>query len=118
MKYLELGSKKIELDDEGFMVSLDDWDEDVAAKLAQEEGVGALSEDKLQIVRFLRDYYRKFSNFPLLGYVCKKVHQSRECISKTFIDPMKAWKVAGLPKPHNVFFVNHDGQHFRANPFY
>lgn len=118
MSYLQCAHKKIELDADGFLVDTEEWDEEIAAMLAAKEGIGNMSEDKLQIVRFLRSYYQKFSSFPLLGYVCKKIGQSRQCIDKTFVDPMKAWKVAGLPKPANVFFYNHDGKHFRANPFW
>jgi tRNA 2-thiouridine synthesizing protein E len=27
------------------------------------------------------------------------VHQDNECLYEQFIDPLKAWKIAGLPKP-------------------
>jgi hypothetical protein len=31
---------------------------------------------------------------------------------------MKAWKIAGLPKPPEVFFTSFDGKNYFANPFY
>jgi tRNA 2-thiouridine synthesizing protein E len=51
--------------------------------------------------------------------VCKHIHAaSRSCVTDEFVDPMKAWKIAGLPKPPQVFFTSFDGKHFAANPFY
>jgi hypothetical protein len=31
---------------------------------------------------------------------------------------MKAWKIAGLPKPQNIFFTSFDKKKFIRNPFY
>ncbi len=108
-----LNDKKIAVDAEGFLANIDDWTEDVAYGLAEREGVKDLSSDKLEIVRFMREYYKKFHAFPILNYVCKNIHQPRECVSEKFIDPMKAWKIAGLPHPDGINFVALDGKHFR-----
>jgi hypothetical protein len=32
-------------------------------------------------------------------FVCKNVHQPSNCVAEQFIDPVKAWKIAGLPNP-------------------
>ena len=108
----------IKVDGDGFLVNSEDWNETVAEHLAVREGLDDLSEDKLTIVRFMRDYYKKFTSFPILSYVCKHINRSKDCVAREFVDPMKAWKIAGLPKPPGVFFVSFDGEHFRPNPFY
>ena len=90
---------KIIVDDDGFLVNLEDWSETVASALAAQEGVGELSEDKLDILKFMREYYRKYNFFPIVRFVCKNVHQPRNCVTEQFIDPVKAWKIAGLPNP-------------------
>jgi TusE/DsrC/DsvC family sulfur relay protein len=109
----------IEVDEEGFLTRSEEWNEDVAKTLAAREGVGELGPTKLDILRFLREYYRKFASFPILGKVCREVQaQSRRCVTDEFVDPMKAWKIAGLPKPPQVFFTSFDGKTFAANPFY
>lgn len=119
MSTIECGKKTVEVDQEGFLSKPDDWDEEVATVLAEREGIRELNREKLDILLFLRDYYRKFSSFPILGYVCKKIHAaSRHCITDEFVDPMKAWKIAGLPKPPQIFFTSFDGKTFAANPFY
>ena len=106
------GKKNIEVDRDGFLGNLEDWDEDVARAMAKEEGLDELGPFKLEILMFLREYYKKFSSFPILSYVCKKTHAtSRNCITDEFVDPIKAWKIAGLPKPPQVFFTSFDGKH-------
>ena len=97
-----------EIDEEGFLADPDDWNEEKARILARREGIGDLTEEKLAIVKFLRDYYHKFTAFPILNYVCKNLQQSRGCVNEEFIDPMKAWKIAGLPKQEGIHFVSVD----------
>ena len=97
-----------EIDDDGFLADTDDWNEEAARILARREGIDELKEEQLAIVEFLRDYYNKFAAFPILNYVCKNLKQERDCINEEFINPMKAWKIAGLPKPEGIHFVSVD----------
>jgi len=99
MPLIEQEGLKIAVDDEGFLVRLEDWTESVARVLAAREGVTDLPEDKLDILKFLRDYYRKHHFFPIVRFVCKNLHQPGNCVTEQFIDPVKAWKIAGLPNP-------------------
>jgi len=103
--------QKINIDDEGFLTNYEDWNEEVAKILAKEEEIEELTDDKMAIVKFLREYYKKFNAFPILNYVCKNIHQPRNCVSEEFINPMKAWKIAGLPKPDGIHFVSVDDAH-------
>lgn len=100
------------IDDEGYLLNTDDWNENVARVLAKREGIVEISDDMLEIVKFLRQYFQKHKSFPILNYVCKNIHQPRECVSEQFINPMKAWKIAGLPKLDGIHFVSLDGKHY------
>ncbi len=111
-------TNKINVDENGFLKEPEDWNEDVARILAKREGVGCIKGTKMEIIHFLRGYHKKFSSFPILGYVCKKLGKSRHCMNEEFVDPMKAWKIAGLPKPPGIFFHSFDGKHYFPNPFY
>lgn len=43
-----------------------------------------------------------FTAFPILSSVCKCTEQSGSCIINEFINPMKAWRITGLPKLDGV----------------
>ena len=100
MPVITYSGLKINVDDEGFLENPDDWNEKVACALAENEGVEELTSDRMEIISFLRDHYKKYNFFPLLGSICKNVHQPKDCIVERFMDPLTAWKVAGLPKPN------------------
>lgn len=102
MQVIEYEGQRIELDDEGYLINLDAWNEAVAFAIAEREGIDRLTSDQMEILRFIRYYYRKFHFFPILNAVCKNVHQKRDCVKEGFISPIKAWKVAGLPMPDEV----------------
>ncbi|MDI6816115.1 MAG: TusE/DsrC/DsvC family sulfur relay protein [Actinomycetota bacterium] len=89
----------VDLDEEGYLIDYHQWDEAIAHALAEKEGVGELTPDRMEIIKFMRTYYEKYNYYPILRHVCKNVHQEKECINEEFIDPLKAVKIAGLPQP-------------------
>ena len=99
MQIIDYKGKKVTLDDEGYLLNFNDWSEDVACALARNEGVEELTKDKMDIIKFLREYYKEYNFFPILRAVCKNVHQPKNCITENFMNPVKAWKIAGLPNP-------------------
>ena len=99
MAIIEYGSLKIKLDNDGYLENFEDWNEKTACGIADQEGVEELSKERMEVIRFMRDYYKQFSSFPILGSVCRNVHQPHDCVNEDFVDPLKAWKIAGLPKP-------------------
>lgn len=102
MPVIEYEGLKIHLDEEGFLENFDDWNEKVACAVAEKEGVSKtcpLTNEKMEILKFMREYYKKFGSFPIPRAVCRNVHQPEECTYEEFPDPITAWKIAGLPKP-------------------
>jgi tRNA 2-thiouridine synthesizing protein E len=102
MPTIEYRGKKIEVDEEGYLVNHKDWNEDVACALAEREGVAQqfpLTTEQLEILRFLRHYYERFGSFPVVRAVCRNVKKPKDCQYEHFPDPIKAWKIAGLPRP-------------------
>jgi TusE/DsrC/DsvC family sulfur relay protein len=100
MPVLEFGGQRINLDDEGYLENPDDWNEKVACALAEKEGVEELTKDRMDIIKFLRDHYKKYNFFPVLGTICKNVHQPKGCTNELFMEPLIAWKISGLPRPN------------------
>ena len=103
----ELNGKSYETDEEGYLVNLGDWNEDVAQYLAQQEGV-ALTENHWEVINFLRDYYNEFQIAPAVRVLTKAIGKQfgeEKGNSKYLYElfpygPAKqACKIAGLPKP-------------------
>jgi TusE/DsrC/DsvC family sulfur relay protein len=105
MPTIEFSGTTIKVDDEGYLINFDDWDENVACELAKREEVEYLAKDRMDILEFMRGYYKNFNSFPILDAVCKNVHQPKNCTYERFPDPIKAWKIAGLPKPTTEVFA-------------
>jgi tRNA 2-thiouridine synthesizing protein E len=112
MGTIECEGKKLGRDEAGFLLHEEEWNEEVAEILAAEEGLTDFGGEKKAIVRYMRDYYHANKAFPILQSVCRKVSQKPQCVKDEFIDPMKAWKIAGLPKPDNIDFVTVDGTNY------
>ena len=102
MPVIDVEGKKIELSDDGFLVNYDDWNEKVACALADKEGVSKtcpLSDDKMEMLKFIRENYKVRNAFPIPTAICRNLHQPSKCVVEKFLEPSKAWKIAGLPKP-------------------
>ena len=95
----EEAKEKFSVDSDGFLVDPENWTEEAAAVLAAQEGIEGLTEERLDILRFLRAYYGKYRFFPIIRFVCRNVGQPQDCLFEQFIDPVEAWKIAGLPNP-------------------
>jgi len=92
---------KITVDEEGYLVNFDDWTEKVACALAEREGVEKtcpMNKEQLEILQFIRDYYKKFNSVPIVRAVCTNVHQPKACEYIQFPDPITTCKIAGIPK--------------------
>ncbi|MBK6742132.1 MAG: TusE/DsrC/DsvC family sulfur relay protein [Hydrogenophilales bacterium] len=107
MPMIEHGGKSFEVDEEGYLVNLADWDENVAAYLAQEEKV-EMSQSHWEVVNFLREYYGEYQIAPAIRVLTKAVAKklgpdkgNNKYLYELFpYGPAKqACKIAGLPKP-------------------
>ncbi len=99
MGVLQSEKRIVEVDDEGYLINADDWDENLARMLAAREGVEDLDEKDINMLKFIRWYYRTFDFFPIINAICKNVHEAKDCVNERFINPLIAWKLAGLPHP-------------------
>ena len=99
MPVLKVKQRTINVDDEGYLVNLDDWDEEVARALAAKADVGALTPESSAMLKFIRDHYRVYNFFPIVNSICRNIHAPKNCVSEKFFNPLIAWKIAGLPHP-------------------
>lgn len=99
----------LNVDAEGFLISLGDWTPEIAEKLAQQELV-TLTDSHWQIVHMLRAYYQNFDHAPAMRPLIKYLekHLGKDKANSIYLltlfpgSPAKlAAKIAGLPKPPN-----------------
>lgn len=101
MPEINVNGTAFEVDEDGFLVNLGDWTEEMAAFLAKEEGVEELSEDHWKLINYLRGYFKDYGIAPMVRKMTKESGYSLKEIYDLFPSgPAKgACKVAGLPKP-------------------
>jgi dissimilatory sulfite reductase related protein len=99
---IEINGKKLELNEEGFLVDPTQWNRDVAALLAMsEEGLESLSDEHWAVIDFIRNHYNETNLAPMVRSICKTTGFQLRRIYELFPSgPAKgACKIAGLPKP-------------------
>ena len=102
MPVIEVKDKKIEQNEEGFLLHPGEWDKDVAVLLAKlEEGIDSLTEEHWAVVNFIRNHYLENNLAPMVRKICQTTGFTLRHIYELFPSgPAKgACKVAGLPKP-------------------
>lgn len=104
---LEINGKTIELTETGYLVDLNDWDKDVAQRLATEDGIGELTEQHWDVLNYLREeYINNNGNQPMERAILKAMAEkwdNKKLSSKDLYNlfpraPSKqGLKIAGLP---------------------
>ena len=102
MPEIEAKGQTIQLNEEGFLLSPEEWSEDIALALAKsEEGLDSLTAEHWSVIHYIREYYEEKKLAPMVRKVCKGSGLSLTRIFELFPSgPAKgACKLAGLPKP-------------------
>jgi dissimilatory sulfite reductase related protein len=91
----------VELNEEGFLVHPDQWNENIAVELARREGIDPLTERHWQIIHFMRDEYQAKGTGPTVRVLGKTSGVPIKELYRLFPKgPAKlAAKIAGIPKP-------------------
>ena len=96
-------SRRIQFDENGFLVKPKSWNEDVAELIAYKQGLNNISETHWNIIYSVRNLYAQNNTVPMVGQICSDLKLSLRQIYKLFPEgPVKGLlKIAGLPKPEN-----------------
>jgi TusE/DsrC/DsvC family sulfur relay protein len=100
MATIEILGKQIEVDADGNLVNLDDWNEEIAVELAKQEGI-ELTDRHLAVINYMRDVYNKQGFAPSIRKLTKESGVNTKELYALFPGgpAKKAAKIAGLPKP-------------------
>lgn len=106
---LPLENASVPTDDEGYLENLNDWQPEIAALIAKNEGL-TLSPEHWEIITLLRQFYQEFELSPAMRPLIKYIglQLGKEKARSIYLmqlfgeSPAKmASKIAGLPKPTN-----------------
>ncbi|MBF0093682.1 MAG: TusE/DsrC/DsvC family sulfur relay protein [Alphaproteobacteria bacterium] len=107
MPAYELNGKTYEHDEEGYLLDVNQWNEELAAILAKGENL-PLTSEHWEVIGFLREYYNEYQIAPAVRVLTKAIAKkfgpdkgNNKYLYELFpYGPGKqACKIAGLPKP-------------------
>ena len=97
----EILGKSLAIDADGNLVNLADWNEEIAAALAKEEGIEALNEKHWQVINYMRKMFTETGDAPSIRKLTKESGVDTKELYALFPKgpAKKAARIAGLPKP-------------------
>lgn len=90
----------LNFDSDGFLASADDWTEEIANVLANEEGI-VLTDRHWIVINFVRDEFAKNGDAPTMRRITKTTDVNTKELYALFPKgpAKKAARIAGLKKP-------------------
>ena len=91
----------IDINDEGFMTDPDQWSKEIAAEIAQEEGIQELSENHWKVIEFCRQSATENGSAPTLRQITTGTGISTKELFALYPKgpAKKVARISGLGKP-------------------
>jgi dissimilatory sulfite reductase related protein len=101
METVEIVGRKLELDTDGHLKNLNDWDKEVAREFAKLEGIIELTERHWLVIDYMRKEFTEKGDAPSIRKLTKESGVDTKELYALFPKgpAKKAAKIAGLPKP-------------------
>lgn len=95
-----IAGTEVDVNEEGYLTDMSQWNEAVAAAIAAEEDVPALSEAHMKVVKYLRQQQAAGASLTIRGMGKSGVVTIKELYDLFPGGPLKkSSKIAGIPKP-------------------
>ncbi len=107
MSSIEVNGKQFEVDEEGYLANLSEWEPAIGEAMALAEDQ-PLTDEHWDIINFLREYYEEYQIAPAVRVLTKAVGKrlGKEKGNSKYLYELfpygpgkQACKYAGLPKP-------------------
>jgi tRNA 2-thiouridine synthesizing protein E len=97
----EILGKSLEIDADGNLRNLSDWNEDIAKELAKEEEINDLTDRHWAVINYMRKEFQEKGDAPSIRKLTKESGVDTKELYALFPKgpAKKAAKIAGLPKP-------------------
>ncbi len=101
MSTVTLAGSPVEVDAEGYLLDAEQWNEQMAAEMARDNGIDRLTDRHWQVINFMRKTYMETGSAPSIRSLGKTsgvpIKELYELFPK---GPAKlAAKIGGIPKP-------------------
>ncbi len=95
-----IAGKEVDVNEEGYLTDMSQWNEAIAAVIAQEEGIGALTDAHNKVIAYLRQQQAAGAALTIRSLGKSGVVTTKELYDLFPGGPLKkASKIAGIPKP-------------------
>jgi TusE/DsrC/DsvC family sulfur relay protein len=95
-----IAGTEVDVNEEGYLTNMSQWNEQIAAAIAAEEGITPLTDSHLKVIRFLRDQQSKGAALTIRSLGKSGVVTTKELYELFPGGPLKkSSKIAGIPKP-------------------
>ena len=95
-----IAGTEVDVNEEGYLTDMSQWNEAIAAAIAVEEGIGALTEAHMKVVQYLREQQSKGAALTIRSMGKSGVVTTKELYDLFPGGPLKkSSKIAGIPKP-------------------
>jgi tRNA 2-thiouridine synthesizing protein E len=95
-----IAGTEVEVNEEGYLTNMSQWNEQVAGAIAAEEGIAPLTEAHMKVVRYLREQQSKGAELTIRGMGRSGIVSTKEFYELFPGGPLKkSSKIAGIPKP-------------------
>ena len=107
MATIDVNGKALEVDEEGYLVNLGEWEKGVAEVMSAQDDL-ELTDEHWDIIEFLREYYEEYQIAPAVRVLTKAVGKKlgKEKGNSKYLYELfpygpgkQACRFAGLPKP-------------------
>lgn len=101
MSTIELLGRQIEVDSDGNLKNLNDWNEDIASEIARLEGIEQLTDRHWLVINFMRKEFIEKGDGPTVRRLTKESGVDTKELYALFPKgpAKKAARIGGIPKP-------------------
>jgi len=101
MATIELTGKQIEVDTDGNLKNLNDWNEETASEIAKLEGIEKLTDRHWLVINFMRKEFMEKGDGPTIRRLTKESGVDTKELYALFPKgpAKKAARIGGIPKP-------------------
>ena len=95
-----IAGTEVDVNGEGYLTDMSQWNGQIAAAIAVEEGIGTLTDAHMKVVNYLREQQEKGAALTIRSMGKSGVVTTKELYDLFPGGPLKkSSKIAGIPKP-------------------